>query len=101
MEFVSLGISWLAAAEETTPDHTLDYTLSLLVITHDHIQGLGHMWPDIWFIKDIPIGNIRVQLGIELRKSWLINGILFNSEVWHGMKDSDSASFVILDQYLI
>ena len=53
------------------------------------------------FIKDIPIGNLRVQIGLELRKSWLINGILFNSEVWYGMKDSDIASFVIIDQYLI
>ena len=49
----------------------------------------------------IPIGNLRVQIGLELRKSWLINGILYNSEVWHGMKDSDIASFVIIDQYLI
>ena len=42
-----------------------------------------------------------MQIGLELRKSWLINGILYNSEVWHGMKYSDIASFVIIYQYLI
>ena len=53
------------------------------------------------FLKDIPIGNLRVQIALELRQSWLIDGILFNSEVWYGMKDIDIASFVIIDQYLI
>ena len=53
------------------------------------------------FLKDIPIGNLRVQIGLELRQSWLLNGILFNSEVWYNMKDTDIASFVIIDQYLI
>ena len=53
------------------------------------------------FLKDIPIGNLRVQIGLELRKSWLINGIFYNSEVWYGLNDSDMANFVIIDQYLI
>ena len=38
---------------------------------------------------------------LELRQSWLFSGILFNSEVWYGMRDIDIASFVIIDQYLI
>ena len=53
------------------------------------------------FLKDIPIGNLRVQIGLELRKSWLINGILYNSEIWHGLKETDIANFIIIDQYLI
>ena len=52
-------------------------------------------------LKDIPIGNLRVQIGLELRQAWLLNGILFNSEIWYGLKDSDIASFVQIDQYLI
>ena len=52
-------------------------------------------------LKEIPIGNLRVQIGLELRQAWLLNGMLFNSEVWYGLKDSDIASFVEIDQYLI
>ena len=52
------------------------------------------------FLKDIHIGNLRVQIGLELKQSLLLNGILFNSEVWHSMKDTDIASLVIIDQYL-
>ena len=52
-------------------------------------------------LKDLPIGNLRVQIGLELRQAWLINGILFNSEVWHSVADSDIAHFVEIDKYLL
>jgi hypothetical protein len=42
-----------------------------------------------------------VQIGLELRQAWLLNGILFNSEVWHNVADSDIAHFVEIDKYLL
>ena len=42
----------------------------------------------------MPIGNLRVQIGLVLRQAWLLNGILFNSEVWHSVAESDIAHFV-------
>ena len=52
-------------------------------------------------LKDLPIGNLRVLIGLELRQAWLINGTLFNSEVWHGVAESDIAHFVEIDKYLL
>ena len=34
------------------------------------------------------------------RQAWLINGTLYNSEVWHNVVDSDIAHFADLDKYL-
>lgn len=36
-----------------------------------------------------------------MRQAWLINGTLFNSEVWHNVVDSDIAHFVDIDKYLL
>ena len=52
-------------------------------------------------LKDLPIGTLRVQIGLELRQAWLINGILFNSEVWHSVADTDIAHLVEIDKYLL
>ena len=48
-------------------------------------------------LRDLPVGNLRVQIGLTLRHAWLINGILFNSESWH----STTAQFVDIDKYLL
>ena len=52
-------------------------------------------------LKDLPLGSLKVQIGLELRKAWLINGILYNSEVWHNITESDIAQFVKIDKYLL
>ena len=52
-------------------------------------------------LKDIPKGSLRVLIGLELRNAWLANGIMYNSDVWHNVKDSDIAQFVAIDQYLL
>ena len=36
-------------------------------------------------LSDLPVGNLRVEIGLALRQAWLINGILFNSEVWYSV----------------
>ena len=45
-------------------------------------------------LRDIPIGNLKVQIGLELRQALLVNGILYNSEVWHNVSEKDIAPFV-------
>ena len=52
-------------------------------------------------LSDLPLGSLRLQLGLELRQAWLLNGILFNSEVWHSVDDKDIAQFVEIDKYLL
>ena len=52
-------------------------------------------------LSDLPLGSLRLQLGLELRQSWLLNGILFNSEVWHSVDGKDIEQFVEIDKYLL
>ena len=42
-------------------------------------------------LKDLPMGNLIILIGLELRQAWLVNGNIFNSEVWHNVADSDIA----------
>ena len=52
-------------------------------------------------IKDIPLGNRRIQIGIELRNAWFINGILYNSEVWPQLTQKSINDLCKLDQQLL
>ena len=52
-------------------------------------------------LGDLPIGNLRVQIGLALRHAWLINGILFNSEVWHSITKEQINQVVDIDKYLL
>ena len=52
-------------------------------------------------LSDLPVGNLRVQIGLALRHAWLINGILYNSEVWHSTTAEQIAQFVDIDKYLL
>ena len=40
-------------------------------------------------INEIPLAHWKVQAGLSLRQAMLINGILFNSEAWHGVDNKD------------
>ena len=52
-------------------------------------------------LGDLPVGNLRVQIGLALRPAWLINGILFNSEVWHSTTTEQINQLVDIDKYLL
>ena len=52
-------------------------------------------------IKDIPLGNRRVQIGLELRNAWFINGLLYNSEVWPQLSKKNTDDLCKLDQQLL
>ena len=64
-------------------------------------QGYSRVGQIFALLKDLPLGNLRTVVGLALRQAWLINGILYNSEVWHGLKDIDIAHFVAIDKYLL
>ena len=52
-------------------------------------------------LGDLPVGNLRVQIGLTLRHAWLINGILFNSEAWHSITNEQINQLVDIDKYLL
>ena len=52
-------------------------------------------------LKDIPLGNKRIGMGLALRQAWFMNGCLFNSEVWSGYCDSDLECLEIIDHKIL
>ena len=49
----------------------------------------------------MPLGKYKIQTGLHLRQAMLINGMLFNSEAWHGLKESHINELQKVDNYLL
>ena len=64
-------------------------------------KGHGIVTNILALIKDIPLGNRRVEIGLDLRQAWFINGILFNSEVWQKLNQKDINDICKLDYHLL
>ena len=39
-------------------------------------------------LHEIPLGKFKIEMGLHLRQAMLINGILYNSEAWHGLTEA-------------
>ena len=52
-------------------------------------------------IKELPIGQLRTQIGLILRDAWLVNGTLYNSEIWHGINKNTIKPLESIDQHLL
>ena len=39
-------------------------------------------------LDDIPLGKYKMEIGLKLRQAMLLNGVLFNSEAWHGVTNA-------------
>lgn len=52
-------------------------------------------------LSDIPLGKRRTEAGIVLRKSWFLNGCLFNSEVWIGYSEQDIHALEVIDHQIL
>ena len=64
-------------------------------------KGYGIVNQILAIVKEVPLGWRRIKAGLILRQAMLLNGILFNSETWHGIKDADIESFEKVDQFLL
>ena len=52
-------------------------------------------------LEDVPLGIYRTEIGLNLRQALFINGVLFNSEVWHGLKISDIDVLNVIDHQIL
>ena len=52
-------------------------------------------------INDIPLGKYKIEIGLKLRQAMLLNGVLFNSEAWHAVKQADIKTLETIDEYLL
>ena len=64
-------------------------------------KGWGKVNEILALIKEAPFGSFRTRAGLILRKALLINGILFNSEAWHGVSKKQIQDFDKLDLALL
>ena len=52
-------------------------------------------------LADIPLGKYKMDIGLKLRQAMLLNGVLFNSEAWHGVSDTDLKTLESIDEQLL
>lgn len=64
-------------------------------------KGDGIMSEILSIINEIPLGKYKVEVALRLREAMLINGILFNSEAWHGVTAAQIAKLEKIDEDLL
>ena len=52
-------------------------------------------------LKDIPLGEHMMEIGLQLRQAMFLNGILFNSEAWHNVSENDIKVLETIDEHLL
>ena len=52
-------------------------------------------------LEDVPLGKYRTQVGLQLRQGIFISGVLFNSEVWHGLISTDLTMLSTVDNQIL
>jgi len=52
-------------------------------------------------VNEIPFGKHRIEVALKLRESMFLNGMLFNSEAWHGVTKADVTTLEKVDQSLL
>ena len=52
-------------------------------------------------LEDVPLGKYRTEVGLHLRQALFINSVMFNSEVWHGVKTADIELLSVLDNQIL
>ena len=52
-------------------------------------------------LKDIPLGQHKLEIGLQLRQAMFLNGVLFNSEAWHDVSDDDLKALETIDEHLL
>ena len=52
-------------------------------------------------LDEVSLGAHYFEIGLMLRESMLINGLLFNSEIWYGVSKSDISELEEIDKLLL
>ena len=56
------------------------------------VKGQGIVMEILSIINEVPLGKHRTEVALKLREAMLINGMLFNSETWHGVTATQVAT---------
>ena len=64
-------------------------------------KGYGVVAEILAIIKDIPLGQYKIEIGLKLRQAMLLNMLLFNSEAWHDVTDAEIKILETVDEHLL
>ena len=64
-------------------------------------KGEGIIAEMLSIINEVPLGKHKTEVALKLREAMLLNGILFNSEAWHGVTDARIVKLEQIDEALI
>ena len=64
-------------------------------------KGYGIVSNILAIVNEVPLGHWKIEAGLKLRQAMFINGVLFNSEAWHGVTKNDLALLEKVDQALL
>ena len=64
-------------------------------------RGYGITSEILAIVNEIPLAHLKIQAGLSLRQAMLANGILFNSEAWHGVTKKDIITLEKVDEALL
>ena len=52
-------------------------------------------------VNEIPLGIYKTEVALRLREAMLVNGILYNSEAWHGVTSAQIATLESINEALL
>ena len=61
-------------------------------------KGLGIISEIMSLLEEVPLGRYKIKAGLELKKAWLLNGILYNSEALYSTEQTDIESLEKIDE---
>ena len=62
---------------------------------------MGIVTQILLMLDEVSLGAHYFEIGLMLRESMLINGLLFNSEIWYGVSKSDISELEEIDKLLL
>ena len=64
-------------------------------------KGLGINTGIMSILNEIPLGKHKMDVAMKLKEVMLINGILYNSEAWHGVTKAHIKALEAIDEDLL
>ena len=64
-------------------------------------KGYGIVSEILAILEDIPLGRYKMEIGLLLRQAMLLNGILYNSESWHSVTETEYRMLESVDEHLL
>ena len=87
--------------EKYLGDQISKYSNTKATIENRVAKGYGIVSEINAILEEIPLGIYRAEIGLKLRQALLINGLLYNSEVWHSVTKEDVKHLEKIDEVLL